>query len=112
MALAHFLQTELVRHPPYFLSLNWICPVAQTESKIPRVVEQFESEILADWTNALVGTMGRGGGAISESELRSQAGEFLNLFRRALKKGDLDNIGGTAWSEARDMLGNLSRSRG
>jgi len=86
--------------------------VAQNESKIPRVVEQFESEILADWTNVLVGTMGRGGGAISESELRSQAGEFLNLFRRALKKGDLDNIEGSAWTDARDMLGNLSRSRG
>jgi rsbT co-antagonist protein RsbR len=87
-------------------------PVAQNESKIARVVEQFESEILADWTSALVGTMGRGGGAISESELRSQAGEFLNLFRRALKKGDLDNIESSAWADARDMLGNLSRSRG
>jgi rsbT co-antagonist protein RsbR len=86
--------------------------VAQNESKISRVVEQYESEILADWTRTLVTTMGRGAGAISESELRSQAGEFLNLFRRALKKGETDNIESSAWTEARDMLGTLSRSRG
>jgi rsbT co-antagonist protein RsbR len=86
--------------------------VAQNESKIPRVVEQFESEILSEWTKTLVATMGRGAGAISESELRSQAGEFLNLFRRALKKGDMENIEGSAWADAREMLGNLSRSRG
>jgi rsbT co-antagonist protein RsbR len=86
--------------------------VAQNESKIPRVVEQFESEILAEWSNMLVGTIGRGVGAISESELRSQAGEFLNLFRRALKKGNLENVEGSAWTDAREMLGNLSRSRG
>src|SRR4051812_45383199 len=65
----------------------------QTETKIPRVVEQYESEILADWTRELVRGAGKGAGAISENELRAQAGEFLNLFRRALRRGtsDLDS---------------------
>jgi rsbT co-antagonist protein RsbR len=86
--------------------------VAQKESKIPRVVEQYESEILADWTKSLTTTLGRLAGSISESELRSQAGEFLNLFRRAVRRGDLENTEGPDWQAAREMLGNLSRSRG
>jgi rsbT co-antagonist protein RsbR len=56
--------------------------------------------------------MGRGEGSISEGELRAQAGEFLNLFRRALKRGDLENVESGEWAPAREMLGNLSRSRG
>ncbi len=83
----------------------------QTESKIPRVVEQYESEILGDWAKELVRGMGKGAGAISESELRTQAGEFLSLFRRALRRGAHD-AEGPEWSSVRDMLGNLSRSRG
>jgi rsbT co-antagonist protein RsbR len=94
-------------------STPWRNPaVAQTESKIPRVVEQYESEILADWTKSLVQGAGQGGGRISESELRAQAAEFLNLFRRALRRGDLNKTDATEWAGVRDMLGNLSHSRG
>lgn len=87
-------------------------PVAdQTETKIPKVVEQYESEILADWTKEIVRGMGRGAGAIAESELRRQAGEFLNLFWRAMKRnsGDVDS---QEWNTVREMLGNISRTRG
>jgi rsbT co-antagonist protein RsbR len=83
----------------------------QTETKIPKIVEQYESEILADWTRDLVRGMSRGEGVISESELRSQAGEFLNLFRRAVKRGGSD-VDGPEWSAVRELLGNVSRSRG
>jgi rsbT co-antagonist protein RsbR len=86
--------------------------VPQNESKIPKVVEQYESEILADWSKRLVATMGRGAGTISEGELKSQAGEFLNLFRRAVKRGDFENLESGEWQPAREMLGALSRSRG
>ncbi|HEY4304786.1 MAG TPA: STAS domain-containing protein [Gemmatimonadaceae bacterium] len=84
---------------------------AQNETKIPKIVEQYESEILADWTKELVRGMTRGGGVISENELRTQAGEFLNLLRRALKRGGSD-IESSDWSAVREMLANVSRSRG
>jgi len=87
--------------------------VATTESKIPRIVEQYESEILNEWTRNLLHNVGNSAtGSISESELRSQAGEFLNLFRRALRRGDLEDVEGGEWQAAREMLGNLSRNRG
>jgi rsbT co-antagonist protein RsbR len=83
----------------------------QTETKLAKIVEQYESEILADWTRELMRSLSRAGGAIAESELRSQAGEFLNLFRRALKRGGKD-IDGPEWMALRELLGNVSRSRG
>ncbi|HEY4131935.1 MAG TPA: STAS domain-containing protein [Gemmatimonadaceae bacterium] len=83
----------------------------QTETLIPRVVEQYESEILAEWLRQLNSVTGRGAGVISEAELRAQTGEFLNLFRRAMKRGAHDLQGGE-WQNVRDMLNNISRSRG
>jgi rsbT co-antagonist protein RsbR len=83
----------------------------QTDSKIPKIVEQYESEILADWTKELLRGSGRGAGVIPESELRRQAGEFLTLFWRALKRGNGD-VEGSEWAPVREMLGNISRTRG
>ena len=87
--------------------------MATTESKIPRIVEQYESEILSEWTRNLLRNVGSSAsGVITEAEVRSQAGEFLNLFRRALRRGDMTDIDGAEWQAAREMLGNLSRNRG
>jgi rsbT co-antagonist protein RsbR len=83
----------------------------QTESKIPKIVEQYESEILGDWTRELLRGVGRGEGAVPEGELRAEAGEFLNLFRRALRRGG-DNVDSGDWNDVRQMLDTVSRSRG
>jgi rsbT co-antagonist protein RsbR len=82
----------------------------QSDTLIPRVVEQYESEILAEWMRQLASSSAAVG-VISEAELRSQTGEFLNLFRRALKRGAHD-VRSAEWQSVRDMLGNVSRSRG
>jgi rsbT co-antagonist protein RsbR len=83
----------------------------QTETKLPKIVEQHESEILADWTKELVRSIGRGEGVISENEARAQAGEFLNAFRRALRRGGTD-VEGSEWNAVREVLNTVSRSRG
>ena len=81
------------------------------ESKIAKVVEQYESEILAEWIREMSRGIGKGAGVISESELRTQAGEFLNLFRRAVRGGAGDTDGAD-WNAVREMLATVSRSRG
>jgi rsbT co-antagonist protein RsbR len=86
--------------------------VAPSESKLARVVDQYDSEILADWTQELISAIGRAAGAITENELRAQASEFLTLFRRALRRGDAENVEGADWQALRGMLASLSRSRG
>jgi rsbT co-antagonist protein RsbR len=83
----------------------------QTESKISRVIDQYESEILADWTRQLVGARARASGSIPEAQLRSEAGEFLTLLRRAIRKG-VDDVNGSDWQAVRELLGSISRSRG
>lgn len=86
--------------------------MAPSESKLARVVDQYDSEILADWTQELISAIGRAAGAITENELRAQASEFLTLFRRALRRGDAENVEGADWQALRGMLASLSRSRG
>lgn len=86
--------------------------MAQSESKLARVVEQHESEILNDWSQELVSSIGRAAGALTENELKVQCSEFLNLFRRALRRGDAGNVEGADWQALRSMLATLSRSRG
>jgi rsbT co-antagonist protein RsbR len=86
--------------------------VAPSESKLARVVEQSESEILTEWTKELLNSIGRSGGAITENELRAQCSEILNLFRRALRRADPQNVEAPDWQALRAMLASLSRSRG
>jgi rsbT co-antagonist protein RsbR len=86
--------------------------VPASESVIPRVVEQYEADILADWSKALVQTVARSGGAITDNELRAQCAEFLSLFRRAVRRDVRGGIDGPDWEPVRTMLGGLSRSRG
>jgi rsbT co-antagonist protein RsbR len=83
----------------------------ETQSKIAGIVEQYESEILGEWTKDLTAGLAQAGGVISEGEMKTQAGEFLNLLRRALKRSP-DDVDGADWNAVREMLGNVSRSRG
>ena len=83
----------------------------QRTSRLSEAVDRHESEILADWTRELLRTRSRAG-SISEGELRAQAGEFLALFRRALRAGEPRDLGGSEWQPLREMLAGISRSRG
>jgi len=74
------------------------------------IVEQYESEILAEWLRELTRLISRRG-VITEGELRSQATEFIGLFRRALRSEN-DDIESEHWQQVREMLGGVSRSRG
>ena len=82
----------------------------QGSSGLYQVVEQYESELLSEWLRDLARVVSRRG-VISEGELRMQATEFLNLFRRALRTND-EEIRSESWQAVREMLGGMSRSRG
>jgi rsbT co-antagonist protein RsbR len=74
------------------------------------LVGKDEQAILAEWLEfqkqaGLLRT-----GRITEAELASQSRNFLHLFREGLAKGG-DDVQHATYSAARDMLGDLSRSR-
>ena len=84
---------------------------AATDTLIPRLLEAHERELLDEWIREQL-TAFRPGSKISESELRSQATEFLGLLQQATQNGNVTDVQGPAYGRVRDMLGDLSRSRG
>jgi rsbT co-antagonist protein RsbR len=82
------------------------------KSNFPEILGKFEADLLADWIKEQTGDGGHRLGALKESELREQSREFLGLFRAAAAKGQLDDIRKPEWTEVREMLASLSRSRG
>jgi rsbT co-antagonist protein RsbR len=81
------------------------------KSRIPSVLRTEQSELLRDWTDAQLRVLSGQAGRISESDLRDQCREFLQLFTLAAQQDQLDNIQGPAWQGLRDMLAGVSQSR-
>lgn len=83
---------------------------ANGATRLPELLRQHEAELLASWLqeqNAF-----RQGGRLEDQELRTQCSEFLEHLRKAAQGNRLAEIDGPEWAEIRDLLGDLSRSRG
>lgn len=79
------------------------------DSKISRILEQHATELLSEWLQLL--TSSHRQGVLKEAELREECREFLNAFAKAVQDARLDSIQGSQWSEVRDILTHISRSR-
>jgi rsbT co-antagonist protein RsbR len=81
-------------------------------SRLPTIVEQHQTEILADWVKLQLESGTWRAGRLQESQLRDESQRFLRMFTSGLAKseGNLD-ARGPHWSDVRDFLVELSRSR-
>ena len=84
---------------------------AATDAVIPRILKTYEAELLDEWLREQLSAV-RAGSRISESELRNQSREFLNLLQQATQGGNITDVQGPSYGRVRDMLGDVSRSRG
>lgn len=75
------------------------------------VIEKHQSEILDEWLALQRNGKGSATGMIGADQLRRESADFLRHVADALRKDSGDGIDGAAWSDTRDMLGGLSRSR-
>lgn len=82
-----------------------------SQSKIPELVQKYSKELLDDWLQETIPVIKKRPGRISESELRRESEEFLSLLEKSTKSGNLTNIYAPEWSEMRDFLAGISRSR-
>lgn len=82
------------------------------KSRLADVLSKYEAETLADWLKEQSASLTRHSGRIKESELREQSKEFLGLLTKAATSGQLEDIRGSNWTDTREMLASLSRSRG
>jgi len=75
------------------------------------LVTKHEAALLTGWMRTQIDAGSLRSGKIVEDELTDQSRRFLSEFSKALKSGQSDDITGPAWSAARDLLGEISRSR-
>ena len=80
-------------------------------SVIPALLETHEKIVLASWMENQIAAGSLRSGQIKENELKSQSQSFLRELVQALKSGEMDDPSGAAWSSARELLGDFSRSR-
>lgn len=80
-------------------------------SRLPAIVEQHQTEILADWVKSQSDSGTWRAGRLQESQLRDESQRFLKLLSRTLNSaGNLDTRS-PQWTEVRELLADLSRSR-
>ena len=84
---------------------------AATDGLIPRILKTHEADLLDEWLREQLSAF-RPGSKISESELRNQSGEFLSLLQQATQAGNITDVQSPTYGRVRDMLGDVSRSRG
>ena len=84
--------------------------VTRAGSRLTEIVKKHEAAIVAEWIKEQLAAV-KAADRISEADLRSDCERFLSLLRMALQSGAGEDIMGPGWSETREMLGGLSRSR-
>ncbi len=75
------------------------------------VLEKHQKEILSDWLREQLSASTWRPDLMSEAELRQQSAEFLSLFVKAMQSGEVNDINSDAWTQVREMLETVSRSR-
>jgi len=84
---------------------------ATAPTRTSEILRQNEQNLLTEWLQHQLSAKAFRSGRLKESELREQSLEFLSAFIRALQSGKTFDSDSSAWSEVRDVLGHLSRSR-
>jgi rsbT co-antagonist protein RsbR len=78
---------------------------------IAEILDKHEAELLADWSTALKARGLQRTDLMQETELREQCREFLWLLRQALQHDNLTDTHTPEWSDMRQLLANVARSR-
>jgi rsbT co-antagonist protein RsbR len=90
---------------------NEVCFMSSVaKSILPRVLERYEDEILAEWISEQLASISKG--HVVESELRHHCAEFLRRFREAAASGNVTDVARAEWAPVREVLDDVSRARG
>jgi rsbT co-antagonist protein RsbR len=81
--------------------------MAQTRSRAPQILKDYEDDLLREWQVELRG----GDNRVTEQELHAQTHEFLRLLQEAAQAGGVGDINRAEWTQVREFLERVSRSR-
>jgi rsbT co-antagonist protein RsbR len=76
-----------------------------------KILAQSQKELLAEWVQAQLSSTQLRTDLMKENELREQSREFLSLLQSATAAGSLTQLDAPNWTEAREFLARVSRSR-
>ena len=79
-------------------------------SKLPETINKHHEEIRADWLKQMSNAVRRVD-LISNEELESQSRELMGAIASGARSGDVTNLDGPAWDQAREILTAISVSR-
>lgn len=77
---------------------------------IADVLQRFERDLLAEWVDEQKKVLTHRT-TLKEDQLRQQAAEFFTALRQGVRGGNLADIEGPEWEDARHVLAGVSRSR-
>jgi rsbT co-antagonist protein RsbR len=98
---------KLVRIPAKKeLSVN-----TQIKSGLSEILSRHEAKLIADWSKEQSVVSSHGRAPLKESELRAECTEFIGVLRKAVAQDADGSIDSPAYSDVREMLDHLSRSR-
>ncbi len=86
----------------------------QPKSQLAQILKRFETDILAEWVAEQLRSLkasGQRSDAVRDSELREDCRRFYQSFADAASSANASDVMATEWSEVRDVLTNVSRSR-
>lgn len=83
----------------------------KTQLTIAALLQKHEEDLIKDWIKELRSSGSSKEGRISETELFSQAREFIGLLQQAMQSGNATDTSRPEWDAIRQFLEELSRTR-
>ena len=85
---------------------------AKLKSRLAGILKKFEAELLKEWVEEQI-SGSRQNLFMKEGELKQQCTDFVRALQHATDESeDSSKIGTSEWAAVRELLGNISRSRG
>ena len=81
------------------------------QSRLDDILGKHEGEVLSRWLKEQLAAATLRPDLMSEAELRDQSRSFLTVLRQAVAEGNVTDVTSPEWTDVRDMLGEMSRSR-
>jgi rsbT co-antagonist protein RsbR len=78
---------------------------------LQQIIATSQQELLAEWLQSQLSSDSARSDLMKETELREQCREFLALLQDAARAGGLESLNGPAWTQLREFLAAISRSR-
>ena len=84
---------------------------SDTIAGLTEILTKHEAKLVSDWAKEQSSTPRHRGASAKESDIRKECAEFIGLLRKTLETDSAGNISSPGWSELREMLEHISRSR-